>query len=155
MQSIRDYTGEIRLCGSCGQPAWLNAETDQWEHFAEQRKGVICPVFPLAQAVIAIEWDEMSLTTLRQNYSNRGWEPIETRLTAPPNSGQEPAEFDPTKVIHVESLSDLVVRCSDGTEIRFGDEVSMGEPIRGRLMTDGSTTYWESADGDRTEMPPL
>ena len=66
MASIRTYNGEIRICTSCGQPAY---DGDYgWEHFDEQWDGIHCNQFPLADDVVAINWDEGSLSDLKAQY---------------------------------------------------------------------------------------
>ncbi|HET6634582.1 MAG TPA: hypothetical protein VFH77_06095 [Streptomyces sp.] len=72
MQSIRTYTGEIRICPSCAQPCYL-CESEYgpaWEHFIEQWDGVMCPAFPFASHTepIVIDWDPSSLDTLKEYY---------------------------------------------------------------------------------------
>lgn len=64
--SIRDHTGPVYVCGTCGQPSFDGEYGDQ--HFNEQWDGVFCPWFPLAGKRLAVDWDEMSLDALRRLY---------------------------------------------------------------------------------------
>lgn len=67
MESIRTYDGEIRLCGSCGQPCF-DGEVG-WEHFQEQWDGIHCPHHPLAADDPAvINWDRNSLEAVKRSY---------------------------------------------------------------------------------------
>jgi len=66
MASIRDYAGEIFLCGSCAQPAFAGENGD--EHFKEQWDGVYCPWFPLAGERVVIKFDPMSLDGIKALY---------------------------------------------------------------------------------------
>ena len=67
MHSIRDYQGEIFLCGGCGQPAYKEpGEMDS--HFKEQWDGVFCSWFPAASKLVKIEWDAESLDDVRDQY---------------------------------------------------------------------------------------
>lgn len=73
MTSIRTYEGEIRICTSCGQPAYKAGveEPDacgSWCHFTEQWDGIHCDMFPLADDVIAIDWNEQSLDHVKWKY---------------------------------------------------------------------------------------
>lgn len=66
MTSIRDFAGPMGVCGSCGQPCF-NGEYGP-EHFTEQWDGVFCHMFPLAGDMLRIEWDEASLSDVREKY---------------------------------------------------------------------------------------
>lgn len=71
MASIRDYDGKIYLCSNCGQPCYEGDVEDygtHLQHFSEQWDGVHCPMFPLAGDPVAIEWDDLSLQTLKEQY---------------------------------------------------------------------------------------
>lgn len=66
MTSIRDHTGSVYACGTCGQPC-LEGEFGP-EHFTEQWDGVFCPWFPLAGQLLEVQWDDASLSDLRDKY---------------------------------------------------------------------------------------
>ena len=70
MESIREYTGEVRVCASCGQPCCLGATEygEMWQHFSEQWDGVFCPRFPLAGKPLPMDWDVMSLKQVKTGY---------------------------------------------------------------------------------------
>lgn len=67
MYSIRTYEGQIFLCSSCGQPAY-DEGGDTYGHFMEQWDGIHCSWFPIANKLISIEWDDMSLDDLKAQY---------------------------------------------------------------------------------------
>lgn len=64
--SMRDYTGEIYICTSCGQPAYAGVSGPS--HFAEQDGGVFCPAFPAASGLLRTDWDAFSLGQVREEY---------------------------------------------------------------------------------------
>ncbi|MFD9541219.1 hypothetical protein [Streptomyces sp. NPDC060022] len=64
--SIRNHTGPVYLCGTCGQPSFVGEHGDQ--HFDEQWDGVFCPWFPLAGKRLVVQWDGMSLDAVRAQY---------------------------------------------------------------------------------------
>jgi hypothetical protein len=66
MTSIRDHAGPVFVCGSCGQPAFESEH--RLEHFHEQWDGVFCPWFPPAGKRLVVEWDSITLDTLRAQY---------------------------------------------------------------------------------------
>ncbi len=66
MMSIRDYTGAVYVCGTCGQPSYEGELGPQ--HFTEQWDGVFCPWFPLAGESLKVAWDDASLCDLRDKY---------------------------------------------------------------------------------------
>lgn len=70
MQSIRNYDGEIRICGNCGQPCFLGSTEvgPHWQHFDEQHDRILCPVYPLAAYALEIGWDSQSLASLKASY---------------------------------------------------------------------------------------
>lgn len=70
MESIRKYKGEVRLCGSCGQPCHLGPTElgEMWQHFHEQWDGIHCERFPLAERPIAIDWNWHSLEGVKRSY---------------------------------------------------------------------------------------
>ncbi|MGW0537582.1 hypothetical protein [Streptomyces sp. NPDC003032] len=70
MESIREYQGEVRLCGSCGQPCHLGSTEvgDLWQHFHEQWDGIHCERFPLAERPIAIAWHPLTLGGVKRSY---------------------------------------------------------------------------------------
>lgn len=67
MVSIKNYTGDITICRSCGQPSFSDEEIGH-QHFNEQWDGVFCPYFPLAGEKIRMDWDSMSLDQVRDEY---------------------------------------------------------------------------------------
>lgn len=69
--SIRTHAGPIDLCGSCGQPCYLDEEIEygpQWMHFTEQWDGVACQWFPLAGEPLDAKLDQMSVDDIHQRY---------------------------------------------------------------------------------------
>ncbi|MGW3195190.1 hypothetical protein ACWDBD_11515 [Streptomyces sp. NPDC001118] len=72
MESIRDYTGEVRVCASCGQPCFLGdlepGYGQAWQHFNEQWDGVYCPQFPLAGEPLEMKWHDMALKQVKAEY---------------------------------------------------------------------------------------
>jgi hypothetical protein len=71
MKSIRDYTGQIFLCGGCGQPCYegpAEGYDGVLQHFSEQWDGVHCNMFPLAEEPNTMEWDPITLATLQEQY---------------------------------------------------------------------------------------
>lgn len=74
MESIHDYTGEVRICASCGQPCFLGDLEEGygqgWQHFREQWDGVFCPFFPLAGKPLVMEWHDMALKQVKAEYRN-------------------------------------------------------------------------------------
>lgn len=71
MASIRDYTGPIFLCTTCGQPCYEEEEPEYGlllQHFMEQWDGVHCEMFPMASGKIEIKWDEESLADVKADY---------------------------------------------------------------------------------------
>ncbi|MEU1673388.1 hypothetical protein ABZ752_15325 [Streptomyces roseifaciens] len=65
-QSIRTFSDTIRICSECAQPAFVGEFGP--EHFKEQWDGVYCPRFPMAGDLVAISWDAMSLSDLKEQY---------------------------------------------------------------------------------------
>ena len=66
MTSIREHTGTVYVCGSCGQPSFGGEYGPT--HFDEQWDGVPCPWFPLAGKRLKVEWDDMALDHVRAKY---------------------------------------------------------------------------------------
>jgi hypothetical protein len=66
MTSIRNYSGKIYICGTCGQPAFVGEYGPQ--HFHEQWDGVYCPQHPMAGALLTVAWDDMSLDDVKRKY---------------------------------------------------------------------------------------
>ncbi|MDB1089448.1 hypothetical protein PJ985_17960 [Streptomyces sp. ACA25] len=67
LESIRTYPGAIGICSACGQPAHATASGGP-RHFTEQAGAVFCPAYPAAAGLIAMAWEEFSLTRVRQRY---------------------------------------------------------------------------------------
>ncbi|MFD9047655.1 hypothetical protein [Streptomyces zaomyceticus] len=67
MHSIRTYEGEVFLCSSCGQPAY-DEPGEMSLHFKEQWDGVFCSWFPSTGKLIKMDWDEMSLDGVKEQY---------------------------------------------------------------------------------------
>jgi hypothetical protein len=67
MLSIRNYTGTVYICNTCGQPCGDTIDMGIC-HFSEQWDGVLCPYFPLSGTPIKIKWDGLSLKTLKAKY---------------------------------------------------------------------------------------
>ncbi|AMW10580.1 hypothetical protein A4E84_14345 [Streptomyces qaidamensis] len=63
---FRDFTGEVVVCGSCGQPA-CDGEYG-WEHFTDQWDGVFCDWFPLAGRPVRVTWHPRSLAEWKAGY---------------------------------------------------------------------------------------
>lgn len=70
MTSIRTYEGTIYLCSKCGQPCYQGTAEGyvMLMHFDEQWDGIHCPMHPLAEGAIAVDWDEDSLRDLKEQY---------------------------------------------------------------------------------------
>jgi hypothetical protein len=64
LESIRTYPGAIGICSACGQPA--HDAPGGPRHFAEH--AVVCPAYPAAAGLLALDWDEFSLAWVRQSY---------------------------------------------------------------------------------------
>jgi len=75
MMSIRTHRGPIDLCGSCGQPCYLddNPENEygpSWMHFSEQWDGVGCQWWPFAGKPLGAKLDDFSIEGIRALYPN-------------------------------------------------------------------------------------
>lgn len=74
MESIRIYTGEIRICASCGQPCHLAGPDSEaaghWMHFIEQWDGIHCDMFPLSDEALPMQWSEWSLQQVKEEYDD-------------------------------------------------------------------------------------
>jgi hypothetical protein len=73
MASIRTYEGTIYLCTACGQPCHEDEDDADGMgtvlmHFDEQWDGIYCHMRPMAAGSIAVEWDEVSLANLKEQY---------------------------------------------------------------------------------------
>lgn len=63
---FRDFTGQVFVCSTCGQPAFEGEYGPQ--HFTDQWDGVFCSWFPLAGDLVAVNWHPRSLAEWKAGY---------------------------------------------------------------------------------------
>ncbi|MGW1390545.1 hypothetical protein ACWD6Q_02625 [Streptomyces nigra] len=66
---FRDWNETVRVCTSCGQPAFTGSyAAGGADHFVDQWDGVFCPWFPLAGDTVSIQWNPRSLADWKAAY---------------------------------------------------------------------------------------